>query len=214
MNLKGRFMKKEECQSRTAPIAGIALALGIAAVAGWTLAVWGINEYKERTETILELQSNNQSLQEQIDKISTVTDRYGNFLETDNWEVKFAFTDGVSVVKAETGNKYDGSLHITSVTKDGKTYDITSCGEENLEKFNDENRFYLGEIVRYSNTEHDENSKAPDDEENSAYSELMQSTRYTYYTNSNTIAGCDGKEGYEIGRGIVNDIFQTIQLKD
>ena len=211
MNLKGRSMEKKK---KPVGLIVVIVLLFVVAVAGWSAAVLGIIKSNEYLDAIIELQAKNEDLSNAIGDLSVVDDRYGNYIATENWEVKFAYTDGVTAVKAATGNKFDGSLYITSITKDGKTYDVRSCGEEKAGDFNDENPFFLGEVVRYSNIdEHAEGVKEPGSDDDT-YSMITKMARYSYYVNRNIKNGCEENKDFKEGAKIARDIIDTIQMKD
>lgn len=204
-------MKQEKAKKPVALII-VLVIMTLIAIAGWSVAIYGMKEYGERTDAIIELQAKNEDLQSRIDKLSVVDDRYGNFIQTDNWDVKFAFTDSVTDVKAATGNKFDGSIYITSVTKDGKTYDASVCPDVT---FSDENPFFLGEVVRYNNyTQRDKDAKKPTEAVEDTYSELSRTSRYDYYINYNIKNGCETNKDFKAGADIAAEILRTIQMKN
>lgn len=74
-------------------------------------------------------------------------DNSQKYLEPEGWNVRFAYPDGVTDVQYSTQDTpWDGVMFVTSVTKDGKTYNIDLFGgRESYQQY----PFFFGEVARW-----------------------------------------------------------------
>lgn len=204
-------MKKNK---RVVPILPVLLGLFIlAAVSGWGIVVYQYNEIKNRDDEIARLTDNNYNLNVKVDDLTVVDDPYANFLKTDSWEVMFPYIDNVIKVKAETGNIADGSFFIKSIETNNKTYDVNLCGGESEYK---SQPFYLGQIVRWSNSEkHREDAEDPS-KDTARFSRIFVTSNYTYYFDIKK-SGCatnQENEDYLEGVRLASEMLHKIAGKE
>lgn len=186
----------------------------IAAISGWGVVIYQYNEIKNRDDEIAKLSEKTDTLDKQVEDLTAVDDPYANFIKTDNWEVMFPYTDGVTKVKAEVGNDGDGSLLIKSIEKEGKTYDVNLCGGES--HYSSDEPFFFGKVVRWKrNGEHKEGAEDPKDNV-TKYSLIYTTNTYDYYYQFNMEQGCKTgeNESYEEGVLIASNILNRIRIKE
>ncbi|MBP5512368.1 hypothetical protein J6X90_03205 [Candidatus Saccharibacteria bacterium] len=204
-------MKKNK---RVVPILPILLVLFvIAAATGWGIVVYQYGEIKSRDNEIAQLKDNNYDLNVKVDDLTVVDDPYANFLKTNSWEVMFPYIDNVTKVKAETGNIADGSFFIKSIETNDKTYDVDLCGGENEYKTQP---FYLGQIVRWSNSEkHEEGAEDPT-QDSARFSRIFVTNNYSYYFDIKK-SGCvtnQENEDYLEGVRLASEMLHKITGKE
>lgn len=178
------------------------VVMAILAIAGWSVAIYDMNVIKERDATIADLAAKSTDLGQQVEDMTAVEDKTANKIVVENWGVEFPYTTGVTKVKSELVDVFDGAVRIKSIEVDGETYDAKTCS-------NDENAF-IGEVVRFNN-ESDDDSKSPEKVEDT-YDLIFKSARYSYYINRNIKNDCAKSDEMKKGISTAYEILRSIKM--
>lgn len=104
------------------------------------IIIGATNLFNSRSQ-ITTLQKENADLSQRISNLTKV------YLQPENWPIKFLYPDGVTDIQYSTINSQPNEIIITSITKDGVTYDSSLCKNESSSA---NQPFYLG-TIQYSN---------------------------------------------------------------
>ena len=180
------------------------------AIGGWTLAVIESIQLKDRDDKIAMLSEEKETLDKKVDDLTDIKDSGASFLKISSWGVEFPYEYGVTEVKGEIADEYEGALYITSIKADDKTYDVNLCGGS--EKYGNK-KFYLGQIIRYDQ-EADYGDKADPKAYGSGYNWIFSKGKYDFYYKYDDGSGCETgtNEDYEKGVHYAIEMLRNIKV--
>lgn len=143
---------------------------------------------------VTELQTKNSSLATQLANATTI------YFEPTNWGIKFRYPEGVTNIEYEIADNTSDTILVTSISKDGVTYDIDTCGGKS--SYTTKEPFYIGLVT----------NNATIDTANLQQFLALNGAEYYYSTSGSGCKTNSENTDYLISESIFQDLIDNLEI--
>lgn len=186
-----------QSESNRSKLSPLTIILGLVAIIGIITTIISVSQIISLNQKINDLETELSSTQSALNNATV------SYLEIPKLGIRFQYPIGVTDIQYSEQNTYDGTITFTSITKDGITIDINTCGGKSAYR---QNTFSLGQIVRLDPL----NNNSTFDYNNSEQIARIGEYEFFFNPSSECLSDSDSTD-YKIAIATIQELISSIE---